>query len=42
MQKLYEHIMMRRADANVPFEGIRGLLVKQVREIMLKYKMKPE
>ncbi len=26
--KLYEHIMMRRSDANVPFDGLRALLVR--------------
>ena len=26
--KLYEHILMRRSDANVPFEGLCGLLIR--------------
>jgi len=25
-EKLYEHILMRRSDANVPFDGLRALL----------------
>jgi hypothetical protein len=25
-EKLYEHILMKRSDANVPFEPFRGLL----------------
>ena len=25
-ERLYEHILMRRSDANVPFEGLCGLL----------------
>ena len=25
-EKLYEHIMMRRSDTNVPFDGLRALL----------------
>jgi hypothetical protein len=25
-EKLYEHILMRRSDANVPFETLRALL----------------
>jgi len=27
-EKLYEHIMLRRSDANVPFDGLRTLLKK--------------
>lgn len=27
-EKLYEHILMRRSDANVPFEAFCGLLKK--------------
>lgn len=26
LEKLYEHIPMRRSDANVPFESLRALL----------------
>ena len=26
LEKLYEHILMRRSDANVPFETLRALL----------------
>jgi len=26
LEKLYEHILMRRSDANVPFETLRTLL----------------
>ena len=26
-EKLYEHILLRRSDANVPFAGLRGLLI---------------
>jgi hypothetical protein len=26
LKKLYEHILMRRSDANVPFETLRALL----------------
>ena len=26
LEKLYEHILMRRSDANVPFEKLRALL----------------
>ena len=26
--KLYEHILMRRSDANVPFKGLCGLLIQ--------------
>jgi len=26
LDKLYEHILMRRSDANVPFETLRALL----------------
>ena len=26
LEKLYEHILMRRSDANVPFEGLCTLL----------------
>ena len=78
--KLYQHILMRRSDANVPFDGLCALLirlgfeerirgdhhiftmtgieeilnlqprggkgkpyqVKQVREIILKYKLRLE
>ena len=25
-EKLYEHILMRRSDANVPFDGLRSLV----------------
>jgi len=25
-EKLYEHVILRRSDANVPFAGLRGLL----------------
>ena len=25
-EKLYAHILMRRSDANVPFDGLRALL----------------
>ncbi len=25
-EKLYEHVVLRRSDANVPFAGLRGLL----------------
>ena len=25
-EKLYEHILMRRSDANVPFDALCGLL----------------
>ncbi len=79
-EKLYQHILMRRSDANVPFDGLCALLirlgfeerirgdhhiftitgieeilnlqprggkgksyqVKQVREIILKYKLRLE
>ena len=27
-EKLYEHILMRRSDANVPFDGLRALLTR--------------
>ncbi|MBI3735093.1 type II toxin-antitoxin system HicA family toxin [Candidatus Sumerlaeota bacterium] len=27
-EKLYEHILLRRSDSNVPFEGMRGLLLR--------------
>ena len=26
--KLYEHVMMRRSDANVPFDGLCSLLLR--------------
>ena len=26
LEKLYEHILMRRSDANVPFDALRALL----------------
>ena len=26
LEKLYEHILMRRSDANFPFESLRALL----------------
>jgi hypothetical protein len=26
-EKLYQHILMRRSDANVPFDGLRTLLI---------------
>ena len=26
LEKLYEHILMRRSDANVPFETLRAML----------------
>ena len=28
LDKLYEHILMRRSDANVPFETLRALLIR--------------
>ncbi len=27
-EKLYEHILMRRSDANVPFDGLCALLMR--------------
>jgi hypothetical protein len=27
-EKLYEHILMRRSDANVPFDGLCALLTR--------------
>jgi hypothetical protein len=28
LEKLYEHILMRRSDANVPFDTLRALLMR--------------
>lgn len=28
LEKLYQHILLRRSDANVPFDGMRGLLTR--------------
>lgn len=27
-EKLYQHVLMRRSDANVPFHGLRTLLMR--------------
>ena len=35
-EKLYEHILMRRSDANVPFNALCGLLKRLGFEVRIK------